>query len=264
MKNTLFTRYSCLVTSFALCACATTSNAAVVAGQSNAHGVDVGLSAVSGLATLTVGPLPSTSGVAPVQYSLNNQVLSVTASTLGVANLGTGVITVNASSNVDGGAGTRNAAANATVDDLNLQVVPGIILVPDFIHLTAGTIFSSSMVSSDGSSFTTNGGFFIEDAVLNIAGVGNVIINANAAPNTVVFNALGITIIANEQYFSGDGITTRGLTTNALHITVAPLGGNLVQGDVVIAHSYSELTIPAPGSAGLIGALSLAAIRRRR
>ena len=71
---------------------------------------------------------------------------------------------------------------------------------------------------------------------------------------------MGITIIANEQTFSGNGIDNAALEVNALHIifddvpAVIGLTAGLLDGDIIISHSEASLTaerstaVPEPSS----------------
>ncbi|MDX9912819.1 MAG: choice-of-anchor P family protein [Phycisphaerales bacterium] len=78
----------------------------------------------------------------------------------------------------------------------------------------------------------------------------------------VLLDALGIRIVLNEQIAFNDG-TTASLEVNAIRITIdSPL--QLVAADVVIGHSFSTMTVPAPGAAGLLSAAGLLGSRRRR
>jgi len=63
---------------------------------------------------------------------------------------------------------------------------------------------------------------------------------ANPPPNTtlVLPGNTGV-LVLNERTVSGDGVTGRGVSTNAVHLTLDALG--LIVGDVVIAHSDAAI-----------------------
>ena len=240
------------------------SQAIVTFGSSDAYGVQAGVTLLT--FNLKVAAVPTASGTAPPPYNDTDQVLSLLVSgPLGT--LSTGVMTVNASSDVDGGAGDRFAMADAEVNGLSLELVPG-TGSPDLLNLTADQVVSNSIVSGDFGSLVGVGDTVLTNTVLTILGVG-VAITSNPAPNTVVFNNLGITVTLNEQFVSGDGINSRGQTTNAIHIGLEDVigGGGLVNGDIIISHSAANLraVVPEPSSmvAAVVG-LGWLAVRRRR
>ncbi|MBA3725357.1 MAG: PEP-CTERM sorting domain-containing protein [Armatimonadetes bacterium] len=241
------------------------SHAIVTFGASDAYGVQAGVTLLT--FNLNVAAVPTASGSAPAPYSDTDQVLSLFVSGGPLGTLSTGVMTVNASSDVDGGAGNRFAMADAEVNELSLVLVPG-LGDPPLLNLTADQVVSDSIVSGDFGSLVGVGDTVLTNTVLTILGVG-VAINANPAPNTVVFNNLGITVTLNEQFVSGDGINSRGQTTNAIHIGLEDVGagGGLVNGDIVISHSAASLeaVVPEPSSmvAAVVG-LGWLAVRRRR
>ncbi len=241
-----------------------TASATMLDARSDAHGVEVNLSAVSGLFGLSVGPAAVAAGIAPGAYHQSATLATLSGDTIGVASLNTALLSSIADSNVDGTPGSRATSAMAEVNGLNLRVVPGLVLTPDLLHLSATTIRSTAQVTGDVGALAAAGGFFIEGLTLTIAGIGNVVVDANAAPNTVVIDALGIRIVANEQILGGDGLTSRSLTANALHISISGLS-NVVNGDIVVAHSYAQMSIPAPASASCAAlALCVLGSRRRR
>jgi hypothetical protein len=54
---------------------------------------------------------------------------------------------------------------------------------------------------------------------------------------------LGIKIVLNEQIVTGDGVNTRGLTVNAIHIYLTDVeiaGIGIVTGDIIIAQSKAQ------------------------
>lgn len=238
------------------------SSQAAIMGASAGQSLRADVHLLAGSLGIQVGPIASATGAAPSAYSHSHTVASVSASALGVASLNTGLLDANADSNINNGSLSGFASADATVNQLALRIVPGTIIIPDLISLNATTISSNVQVGHDGSAFTSTGGIVIENAVLRVSGVGLIAVNANAAPNTVLLDLLGIRIVLNEQFTHNDGVTlTR--TVNALRITVSgPL--QAVNADVVIASSSASVTVPSAPTAGLFGTALLAGARRRR
>ena len=95
------------------------AEATVISGDSAAFGeaVSLTLTPLTGPSVgITSGPLPTVSGNAPPPYNNTDTVLSASVADV----LTTGVLTVNAASNVDGLPGARFAAADATVNNLSI------------------------------------------------------------------------------------------------------------------------------------------------
>jgi hypothetical protein len=142
----------------------------------------------------------------------------------------------------------------------------------DFLNLLeATTIQSTAEVSGDFGALVRTGTTTLEG--LSILGIP--VLDVTPAPNTVLLELLGITIIANEQTITGDGISAAGIEVNALHIifddAVAGLG--LLSGNIIISHSEAELIaepnivdVPEPGSLLILasGITLLFGLRRSR
>ena len=289
-------------------------------GTSSAYGLSVDshlvdLSTLLGIGVdAALGPTPTVSGTAPAPYNLNNSLASA-AVDASSALLGGGSIHVNAatsntvdvlsvaaSSTVDGAAGSRNAQASSAVANFNSNVNSlgrvSLLNSAGLFNFSAMTLSSSASVSGDSGALAATGDSAIIDA--NGAGDGfatftvlglnfNVAVDAqgHVAPNTTLtINAssaaglgdhLGtdlagsIRLILNEQTLTGDGISSRGIAVNALHITFQNAGAqffsalgvnvdnsNLGTGDIIIAHSQaSMLAVPEPGAFRLLAASSV-------
>lgn len=235
---------------------------AAISGQSDAHALRAQVQAVGGVLGINVGPIAPSAGSAPDAYANNNLLAFVNASAAGVAQLSTGVLTSQATSNIASGSTAGQAFATSQVDGLSLEIVPGIIITPDLVNLSADTIGSNAQVSFDGSNVLTQGGIVIEDLTLSVAGIGNILVDANAAPNTVLLDLLGIRIVLNEQIVTTMGDTTT-LEVNAIHITINSVL-QAVGADVIIAHSEASVTIPTPAGLIPLGCTLLGFASRRR
>jgi hypothetical protein len=201
-------------------------------------------------ATVIVGPLAATSGSAPPNYNLSNSVVSVnqtaalTTGLVGISQrLQTGLLTSNSMGTATG------ASANATINNLTLGVGPTTVFtsfLPSLLGLGATTIQSQSTASSVGG-LSASGVTIIEGLTLTGSVFNNFTFDSslfvNPNPNTVLFNALGLSIILNEQIFSGNGVTSTGITTNAIHIGFNNFvaGAGLTNGDIIFGQTRASI-----------------------
>ena len=221
---------------------------------------------------LNLGPLAQTSGTAPSSYNLSNSVASVsqdfglTSGLLGISEgLNTGLLTSKST-------GSANAAqATATVNNLGLGVGSSILTL---LNISATTIRSFSQANTVGG-FDASGTTTIEGLTLGGSLLGSIVFDSslfiNPAPNTILFNAAGLSIILNEQIRFGNGITT-----NALNIgfTNFPIGTGLTNGNVIVASTSAfanqgvSAAVPEPATWAMMllgfGGMGYALRRRPR
>jgi hypothetical protein len=188
---------------------------------------------------------------------------------------------------VDGILDAVTTNGTTTIDSLNLTGRPA----GSLLSVGATTLTSTSQVSGGYAHLNATGGSVIEGLSIKLLGL-NILTaevtaaaaNGTLAPNVGIdFSSIaglaslgGVTVMLNEQIVTGDGITARGITTNAIHIgldnvgvTVAGLGLATVNGDIIIGHSDASMTaVPEPASLLLCGSgimiLGLGGIRARR
>jgi uncharacterized repeat protein (TIGR01451 family) len=188
---------------------------------------------------ITSGPLPTASGTAPPAYTDSGSLASVSVSSLLTGQiLQTGLLEVNAASTVPG---SDNVSADATVNDLEILIVELLQL----LTISANTVQSTADISGTcGDTLTATGTTTIEDATVGgTLGVG-LSISVNPAPNTVLLNLSGITVILNEQIIGGDGVNSRSLTVNAIRISldnVLLTAIGTLSGDIIISQSQAQL-----------------------
>jgi uncharacterized repeat protein (TIGR01451 family) len=122
--------------------------------------------------------------------------------------------------------------------------------VAPLLTLHADEVRSSAAIGGTcGSGLTATGATTLVNAAAGgTLGLG-LHIGASVAPNTVLLNLLGVRVVLNEQIVSGDGVTSRAIAVNALHVSVQnSLLGALgrLSGDVVIAHSEARVVCAPP------------------
>ena len=211
-------------------------------GNSSAYGVFVDLDLVpllGGGIGISAGPVPTASGTAPPDYIDGDNVDELDVTNPNTGNiLSTDIITVNASSDI----ANDNTSSDATVDGLGVSIV-GVL---PLLTIGADTVVSTADVSGDCSSgtLTATGTTTIEGAgVGGTLGLG-LTIDVSPTPNFELINLLGIRVILNEQIITGDGVNSRGITVNAIHIdlsnTILSLIGAL-SGDIIIAQSQAQV-----------------------
>jgi hypothetical protein len=217
--------------------------------SSSAFGESVNLVFVasgSGLSvpvTLTSGPLPTAVGSAPPPYNVTNNLSTVTVGTA----LQAGPLMVTAASTLPL---SLNVMGSATLSNVALDIAP-------LFTLTATQIQSTTMIDAFLNATGTT-------TILAGASMPNVNIPSAPAPNTVLVNAGGVRVVLNEQTISGNGVTSRDISTNAVDVTFsnAPFasatGPGLLNGTIILLHSEAHVqgavaAVPEPASFVLLG-----------
>lgn len=247
-----------------------------VSASSSGYGLFVDINALNTF-NLDAGPLPiNVSGVAPAPYADAATVLNVSIGSdiplVVEGDVTAGAVSATASSNVDGGPGSRITSASGGIVDGGIDVVtlpiagPGVTL----LGLDA-TLSSTAQISGDFGSLAAVGTTTIQDLdlVLNAIPVDlSAYVNVAVAPNTSVnLAALGIanaSLILNEQIIAGDQSS---IVVNAFHLNVNI--ANSIVAEVILGHSQAQMTarpIPEPSAVALaaIGFVGVCRARRRR
>lgn len=188
------------------------------------------------------GPLPTQGG-------------DITSTTTGAGLaplLTTGVTVANTSGGVPGG-NQNTSQSDTSVDDLEVTVLN--ILGPNVLELTAQVIESETQCQCALGIPTCTGDSTLVGLNVTVLGA-NVPITITGAPNqTINIPVLGlgnITLIINEQISAGAG----DITVNALRIQIAVLPTILVDTNIVIAHSHSDIVcglLPSAANASISG-----------
>jgi uncharacterized repeat protein (TIGR01451 family) len=208
----------------------------------NAYGEQLSLTLQTLLANVQAssGPLPSVSGDT-TPFNQDATTLSVSVGLGGQGNvLRTGLLL----SHTDSSSPTQ-VSSNATVHNLGVSLLPAAPL----LSLQADEVQSSAAIGGACGALTTTGSSNLANAGLGgTLGLG-LKVSANPAPNTVLLNLLGLRVVLNEQILGGDGMTSRSIGVNAIHISLQnSLLGALgrLTGDIVIAHSEAQVSCALP------------------
>ena len=186
-----------------------------------------------------------------------------------VVNLNLGALTDNVFSNVNGGPGVHTTTADSTVANASLSVLLGTV-----VSFSATAINQHAAITGDYGALAGSSVLTVTDLTLSILGTS---IYSNftgtIAANTSINLSTGlgsVSLLLNEQILSGDGISGRGVVSNAFHLNATALG--LVNSDVIIGHAEAFETagpsaVPEPASLALMGlgvlGAGLAGLRKR-
>ena len=270
--------FASLATLFAVSS-APIAQAINISASSSGYGMFVDVNVLNAL-NLDVGPLPvGVGGVAPAQYADSDTVLNVNIVTsiplVASGTVTAGSVTAAATSNVDGGLGSRTTSASGGVVGAGINAVTVPVLPPGITLLGInGTLNSTAQIAGDFGSLVATGTTTIQSLGLTISGIPvnlAAYVNVPIAPNTSVnLAALGIanaSLILNEQVISGDQSS---ISVNAFHLNVNL--ANSVVAQVILGHSQAQMTataVPEPATVGMavvgmVGALGAARRRTRR
>jgi len=268
-----------------LCLALTTTPLAAQTVSSSAYGARAELG-VGSIIDVGIGPVAQSSGSGAAGYSDTASVLTLNESlalgnvlgTVFAQSLDSGVMTSSATSDYPN---TQSATASAQIVDLSASLTSKILFLPE-LSLTgfgADVVQSTSTVSAVGGMLSAVGNTTIAGLTLGGLNLGGLLIDTslfvNPAANTVLVNLLGLKIVLNEQIITGDGISSLGIETNAIRATFNDflLGGRLLNGDLVFAHSQASITgynpaaaVPEPATWAMLiagfGMIGFAARRR--
>lgn len=201
----------------------------------------LGLGDISTIVSDT-GPLPTSGG-------------SITATTTGAGLaplLTTGVVVSNTSGGSPGGS-VNTSQSDSRVNNLGVTVLGRFGL--NILGLTATVIESETQCQCTTGIPTCTGDSTLVG--LNVTALGlNVPIVISGAPNQIVNIPLlglgNVTLVINEQFSAGPG----DITVNALHIQINVLPSILIDTDIVLAHSHSDINcglLPSAANASIAG-----------
>ena len=208
--------------------------AAASSASSSAYGLAVDVRAAA--ARVQVGPEPAAGGQAPQPYDRRESAARAEAasSTLGVV-ARTGLVQVEASGTPPQG---DTARARAAVHELEA-------LTEGLVRLEAAEVVGSAAIGgSCGSSLQRSAETILVGARLDVGGPvpASVRLDGRPAPNTTVFDQLGVRVVLNEQSAGGDGRSAF-VSVNAIHVYLdgAQLGLERITGDFVVSHAEAAL-----------------------
>jgi hypothetical protein len=247
-------------------------------------------------ANATIGPVAPSSVSSPPPGNDSNSLATFSSSVENVVDVNTGLLSTDASSNVNGLPGSRLTDASATVNQLEL----GIPLL-NLLDLDALTLRSTAEVMGDFASLTATGNTILQETSLNLfdnlvsldlgvyTDANNQVLDVNIdviadilASGIAGVNAdllSGLSIILNEQVeicttdffcsiavnamrISFDNFSHTGLFTSLAPLFGATIGNTLtLDGDIIISHSQAMMqAIEDPVQIPTPGSLALVAL----
>jgi len=293
--------------------------AAVTIGQTDGTGIVAGASVLGD--TVSLGVLPAASSVnAPAPATDNDGTnLNVAGNTSVAVNIPlvgnnisvnvnalsvTGVLNTSATSDVDGGGGSKSASGTATLTGANvglggtsytIPVVGTLVSTPAVISITATTIQSTSTVSGDYGTFSpvgstllanfalsVNGGTAVGLGGLTLVGGGNLVLGTHfdASGNILLPNLsinlgaldsslAGAALILNQQSVTNNAglasIDTTALSLDVTSLTVGPVTNGLTV-NLDLSESSAQLAaVPEISTvSALLGSFCVLGLLRRR
>src|SRR5712691_1328725 len=206
---------------------ATNAHSNSVSGE--AFGISVNAAGVR------VGPTPHVV-LPPDGGMVRDQLLSVAVPNV-AASTTLGVVTTGSI-----GPNKASAQSSATVEQASL--LNGVVRAEAVVAMSSST--------ADGSTATSTGE---GSTLIGLSINGSAPVDVTPSPNTTI-PIPGGAVILNEQIFEGDGVHTRALTVNMIHVVLKePLTGTITA-DIVVSSAHSDVNFaPAPkaGNAFMTG-----------
>jgi len=246
-------------------------NATVLSGISEAYGESISLTAtlLGSDTNLVSGPTPTATGTAPGAYNVTNSAASILVNVLGglLGSLSTDALTATASSTVTGSPGAVTTIGSASVQNLSAHLLT-------VLGLSVTEIASSATITGDYGALVAVGTTTITGLVLNGLSLSDPL-----SPNYVLLEPSGVKVTLDEQFATGDGISSAGMIVNAIDVQFTDALANLgssglfsLNGQIIFGHSSASETAtpdtiaaPEPGSAAILaGSLSMFGLLRAR
>src|SRR5882762_7458916 len=140
------------------------------------------------------------------------------------------------------GPNTASAQSSASVEQVNL--LNGVVVAQLVVAMSSSTADGSTATStSEGST------------LIGLSINGSPPMDVTPSPNATILIPGGA-VILNEQIFEGDGVHTRALTVNMIHVMFTDPVTHAITADIVVSSAHSDVNfVPAPkaGNAFMTG-----------
>ena len=186
-------------------------------------------------AGVRVGPLPHVV-LSPDGGMVRDQLLNVTVPNLAAS----GTLTVVTTGSI--GPTTATAQSSATVELASL--LNGLVKAEAVVAMSTSTADGSTATS------TAEG-----STLIGLSVNGSPPMDVTPSPNTTILIPGGA-VILNEQIFEGDGVHTRALTVNMIHVMFTDPVTHAITADIIVSSAHSDVNfVPAPkaGNAFMTG-----------
>ncbi len=219
-------------------------NAKAEIASGSAYGADIFVS-LPLLGNIDVGPLPpgATGSGSDSFGPIHDQTASIAVAigpVLGTrATANTGLLTGDVS--YVNPLPPVNSVTSATGAVTNVNVGANVLAIPT-VNVTADAISSTSQITGGCGALTPTGISTLVNAAATVGLNPLLVLPVNPAPNTVLLNLLGISLVLNEQTVGGNGATSSSISTNALHLEVSTLAALGINVDIILGHSQAAVT----------------------
>src|SRR5467141_1850653 len=176
-------------------------------------------------AGVRVGPLPHVV-LPPDGGMIRDQLLNVTVPNLAAS----GTLTVVTTGSI--GPATATAQSSATVELASL--LNGLVKAEAVVAMSTSTADGSTATS------TAEG-----STLIGLSVNGSPPMDVTPSPNTTILIPGGA-VILNEQIFEGDGVHTRALTVNMIHVMFTDPVTHAITADIIVSSAHSDVNfVPA-------------------
>ena len=168
--------------------------------------------------------------------------------------------TGTAFSSTEGGDPAGTTESSSQVEDLDILIGPALLLGPNLLSITADVVESNTQCQCSLSAPTCTGDSDLVGLTVAVLGVPLINLPLDFPPNFQLVNlnlpgVLTLVVTVNEQDTTSVG-SYEAITVNALHVELGVIASLLIDTDIKVAHSHSDIACfvaPSAASATLSG-----------
>ena len=177
----------------------------------------------------------------------------ITSTTNGAGVLPPLLTTSTAFSSTEGGSPAGTTESSSQVEDLDILIGPATVLGPNLLSITADAVESNTQCQCSLGAPTCTGDSDLAALTVAVLGVPLLNIPLDFPPNFTLVNLdlpgiLTLVVTVNEQESTSLG-TYQDITVNALHVELGVIASLLIDTDIKVAHSHSDIACALAPSA---------------